>query len=233
MTSFSSNRKFSRVVLAATIGMAMVIGCAGSFAQAADEDDDELLDTKIFRGILKGLGLRKDEPTGIEYRERSPLVLPTEQGIAAGRKLMPPQRRQPAGRTIPTSSGSSSARRRSANARVSQEGVDDKPLLPSQMTENAPARQRQQGRRSAGKISGRRRPRPAPMPNWAPRASPTMFRLGFGRRRKNTSPFTGEPPRSSLTEPPPGYRTPSPTQPYGVGREKWVAPAIDKNEPVK
>ena len=61
MTSFSCHRKFSRVVLAATIGMAIVIGCAGSFAQAADDDDDELLDVKIFRGILKGLGLRKDD----------------------------------------------------------------------------------------------------------------------------------------------------------------------------
>ena len=56
--------------------MAVVIGCAGSFAQAADDDDDDdLLDTKIFRGILKGLGLRKDEAS-IDYRERSPLVLP-------------------------------------------------------------------------------------------------------------------------------------------------------------
>ena len=37
--------------------------------------------------------------------------------------------------------------------------------------------------------------------------------------------FTSEPPRSSLTEPPPGYRTPSPTQPYGVGKEKGPGPA--------
>jgi hypothetical protein len=29
--------------------------------------------------------------------------------------------------------------------------------------------------------------------------------------------FTSEPARSSLTEPPPGYRTPSPAQPYGLG----------------
>jgi len=27
--------------------------------------------------------------------------------------------------------------------------------------------------------------------------------------------FTGEPPRVSLTDPPPGYQTPSPDQPYG------------------
>jgi hypothetical protein len=32
--------------------------------------------------------------------------------------------------------------------------------------------------------------------------------------------FTGEPPRVSLTAPPPGYQTPSPEQPYGVGESK-------------
>ena len=30
--------------------------------------------------------------------------------------------------------------------------------------------------------------------------------------------FTGEPSRETLTDPPPGYLTPSPDQPYGVGQ---------------
>ncbi len=32
--------------------------------------------------------------------------------------------------------------------------------------------------------------------------------------------FTGEPARVRLTDPPAGYRTPSPDEPYGVGRDK-------------
>lgn len=56
---------------------------------------------------------------------------------------------------------------------------------------------------------------------------------GLWAPKEEYTAFTGEPARSSLTEPPPGYRTPSPAQPYGVGREKWVAPSVDKNEPVK
>jgi hypothetical protein len=60
-----------------------------------------------------------------------------------------------------------------------------------------------------------------------------MFKTGLWAPKEEYAPFTGEPQRSSLTEPPPGYRTPSPNQPYGVGREKWKAPVIDKNEPVK
>jgi hypothetical protein len=35
--------------------------------------------------------------------------------------------------------------------------------------------------------------------------------------------FSGEPARSSLLEPPPGYRTPAANQPYGASRDK-IAP---------
>ena len=45
--------------------------------------------------------------------------------------------------------------------------------------------------------------------------------------------FTGETPRTSLIEPPSGYSTPSPYQPYGVGREKWTPTATDRHEPVR
>jgi hypothetical protein len=40
--------------------------------------------------------------------------------------------------------------------------------------------------------------------------------------------FTGEPTRTSLTDPPPGYLTPSADQPYGVGpaQKKYVVPTI-------
>ena len=49
MTSFKSNAQIAAgSSLAAAIGMAVLIGCAGTFARAADDDDDELLDTKIF-----------------------------------------------------------------------------------------------------------------------------------------------------------------------------------------
>ena len=32
--------------------------------------------------------------------------------------------------------------------------------------------------------------------------------------------FTGEPQRADLTDPPPGYLTPSPDQPYGIQPDK-------------
>ncbi|MGA8079747.1 MAG: hypothetical protein WB868_20430, partial [Xanthobacteraceae bacterium] len=48
--------------------------------------------------------------------------------------------------------------------------------------------------------------------------------------------FTGEPPRVSLSDPPPGYQTPSPNQPYGVVPERKVykPPTLgERMEPVR
>jgi hypothetical protein len=39
-----------------------------------------------------------------------------------------------------------------------------------------------------------------------------------GGKKEESAKFTGEPPRTSLTDPPPGYQTPSPDQPYGLGK---------------
>ena len=39
----------------------------------------------------------------------------------------------------------------------------------------------------------------------------------FGGNKTEIGTFTGEPARENLTAPPPGYQTPSPNHPYGVG----------------
>ena len=39
----------------------------------------------------------------------------------------------------------------------------------------------------------------------------------FGGSKVETAPFKGEPTRESLTQPPPGYQTPSPNFAYGTG----------------
>ena len=52
----------------------------------------------------------------------------------------------------------------------------------------------------------------------------SMFAQEKGRARRQ---FTGEPPRSSLTDPPAGYQTPSPAQPYGLGKGVSSTKAYD------
>jgi hypothetical protein len=44
-----------------------------------------------------------------------------------------------------------------------------------------------------------------------------MFSSAPWADKTETGTFTTEPPRDNLTAPPPGYQTPSPNQPYGLG----------------
>src|SRR5258706_10333874 len=76
MMSFRSKPRLVRAMLAAMVGAAVIAGGSGQTAWAADDDEEEpLIDTKIVRHILQGLGWQREEKQ-IEYRERSPLVRP-------------------------------------------------------------------------------------------------------------------------------------------------------------
>jgi hypothetical protein len=55
--------------------------------------------------------------------------------------------------------------------------------------------------------------------------------LNFGWFKKEEyGTFTGEPARANLTDPPPGYQTPSPDQPYGIGPDRKPLKASNRNE---
>jgi hypothetical protein len=54
-----------------------------------------------------------------------------------------------------------------------------------------------------------------------------LFSTLFDTGKPESKPFTGEPPRTALTEPPPGYQTPAATHPYGVGKQTYQPKAFD------
>jgi hypothetical protein len=237
MMSFKSKRKFTRFAFAATLGLAVVMGCAGTYAHAADDDEeDELLDVKIFRGIMKGLGLRKDEPS-IDYRERSPLVLPpsSQINVLPSPEDVANSKKAANWPDDPDIKKAKLRREQERKRKPINPGVDDKALSPSQMTEGRPTvggPTTPRGGEAPGKsLEGSAQP--STNAELGSKGFMSMFKTGMWAPKEEYVPFTGEPVRSSLIEPPAGYRTPSPTQPYGVGREKWKAPVIDKNEPVK
>ena len=70
-------------------------------ARAGDDDQQVPLDTKILRGILEGLGLRRDGDA-INYQERAPLVIPPSHDLPPPEKPMPRLPTIRPGRTIPT-----------------------------------------------------------------------------------------------------------------------------------
>ena len=152
---------------------------------------------------------------GIKYRERSPLVLPNGSTNCRRRRRTTSAAKDAglAGRSR-TSSGPRSSRRPSARSRRLNRRKRSRPLRPSQLQSPGAAAPRPRPDSGPGRHSNIRRPELA-TPNWAPRTSISSI---WASKEEYVA-FTGEPPRSSLTEPPAGYRTPSPAQPYGVGQK--------------
>jgi hypothetical protein len=211
MTNPDWTYRWSRMAAAALMGLA-IAATAGTGVRAA-EDEDEAFDTKIFRGFLTGLGLRRDGG-GIDYRERSPLVVPP------GRNLPSPETGNNAEKTAawpvdPDVKRAKEIKAARKKPRKDLESEESRPELPSQLGPrhaSAPAHQRPTGEPVKD---------PTAPSTWQELGSKSFFTIGgLMGKKQETATFTREPQRSSLTEPPPGYRTPSPAHPYGLGVAK-------------
>src|SRR3954452_12841006 len=70
--SHATMRALRLAALVLGIGLVM----SASAARAEDDEDDSTFEEKIIKQIMTGIGGTNMENTGIEYRERSPLVVP-------------------------------------------------------------------------------------------------------------------------------------------------------------
>ena len=66
----------SRALRLAVIGLAVGLVAGAGAARAEDDEDDKTFEEKIIEGIMAGIGGTNMDNRGIEYRERSPLVVP-------------------------------------------------------------------------------------------------------------------------------------------------------------
>ena len=73
----SPSRALTRVLRLAvvTLGIGLVM-TAGAARAGDDDEDDKSFEDKIIEGIMAGVGGTNMDNRGIEYRERSPLVVP-------------------------------------------------------------------------------------------------------------------------------------------------------------
>jgi hypothetical protein len=214
----SFNRTSLIRALGVVVGVTILIG-ANTAARAFEIEEDDMPDVKLFRGLLKSLGVGKDG--GIDYRERSPLVVPPS------RNLPPPgtslAEKNPAWPVDPEKKKSKTAK---TNANKPGRMVDEsmervRPLRPN---ENPRANGSTQSREQIVDLSN-------PMkPNELGYKGGLLSSI-LNQKENEYGTFVGEQPRTSLIEPPPGYRTPSPTQPYGVGKEKYNPTAVDRMIP--
>ena len=208
----------SKVFRGCAAGM-LVFGAAAiaGSAPVRAADDEPTFDQKIMRGIMDGLGFKRDGEAGINYQERAPLVIPSS------RDLAPPEQanaaNNPAWPKDPDVERRKAAVATEKNRNVSDERErEQNPLRPDQLTPGARGKQRQQAARTDDGYE-------APATGFSNQLRPSelgykgsLYDAMFGKKKDEEAKFTGEPPRSSLTEPPPGYQTPSPAQPYGLAK---------------
>ncbi|MGD0025799.1 MAG: hypothetical protein ABSC37_14455 [Xanthobacteraceae bacterium] len=205
--------------------MAALVVCANTAAARAGDDDDSESFTSKFMRVL-GLKNPGTTESSIEYGERSPLVVPPT------RDLPPPVTAGPP--PAPNWPKDPDVEQR-AKAKVKEKVVPhndnvrelSRPLSPGEL--NVPG-----ANTSAGDAAG---------PNGSSQqttaadtgAKKSIFSFDWFKKEEYAT-FTGEPGRASLTDPPPGYLTPSPDQPYGIGPEKkqYKVPTVaDRAEPAR
>ncbi len=222
MMKTASNRRIARAVLCAVLGAMVVISAGSLSARAADDVDEEDVpaDVKFFRNLLAGLGWQRDG-VGIDYRERSPLVVPPTRSLP----LPEPNNVAAKNPAWPKDPDVQRAKKITADRKKPRKTVDEEslPELPNQLNRPGAAIARTTQRPSTDNKD------PTLPSSNAELNAKSVFNIDalLGRNKDEYTTFLSEPPRASLIEPPPGYRTPSPAQPYGVGKQKWAPGALN------
>ena len=203
------------------------------FAAAPARAQEEAPEVKILDSIMGVIGLSRGNEVGIDYRERSPLVLPPAANTtistapAATGTLPPPQSAKVANPNWPIDPEIKEARAlakasREGDGRTSSQRMDDQ-RLPLSRAELDKGRT---NRRQNNSTRGDEGLLPSSWSELGYKGG--IFSNMFSSRPdENPTGFTGEGPRTSLIDPPSGYQTPSPAQPYAFGKEKYSDKAID------
>ncbi len=225
-------RSLGRHALATSFAALLII--AGGIGHAlAQDDDDELPDTKFFKSMLRGFGLRNgQEDSGINYQERAPLVVPPT------RDLPPPQAADPARTSALWPIDQDEQRRRDAVAKRKKESSIpfdwsdlSRQLSPGELRKGAStAKDEALSKRSAETPEAYRQQSTPSQLGYTGGLFGDMKSFFTGNNQPETATFEAEPPRVSLTDPPVGYRSPSPAEPYGVGIESRKAKALTQEE---
>lgn len=215
MSQISRNRKLSRAVLCMFLGVAVAAG--STVAAHADDDDDAMWDVKMVRKFLRGFGLRNGQEAGIEYKERPPLVVPPSRDLpppvpsdamavrSAAWPADPDERR----RAEEKKAKSAKRNRKAYNPELAGEDV----LMPDQLN--------QRSNKPSERTSDPNKPAELAPNELGFTGSMWKGMLGLGHtftgeKDVETAKFVKEPTRNALTDPPAGYLTPAPSQPYGI-----------------
>jgi len=195
-----------KILYVALYGAVAGLAICGSYA-AARAGDDDVSNQSFTDKVLNTLGLHDPfvPQYGINYSERSPLVVPPT------RDLPPPQSASaPPAANWPVDP--------EVRARAAAKKDDAVGPHPDNVTElSRPLRPNELNATSVNAPGTNDQSTPAELGA----KKPGIFSFDW-LKQEDYGTFTGEPPRVSLTDPPPGYQTPSPNQPYGIVPERKV-----------
>jgi hypothetical protein len=218
-------RRTKLVRIAFGAATAALVVCATYSAARAGDDEDNLSFTDKF---LRTLGLKNpgDTDYGINYSERSPLVVPPTRNlpppVAAGPPPTPNWPKDPDIKKRQEAKADSSDKPVIRNGDSVME--DERALRPDELNP---------GRAAPTAVAAPGTPEQTTPANPAKKS---IFSLDVFNQKEEYATFTGEPSRESLTDPPSGYRTPSPDQPYGIVPEHQkyhIATPSEHGEPVR
>src|SRR5215472_3278117 len=229
-------QNLKRHALATALAAVLIVGGGIAHAFAQDAEDDELPDTKFIKGMLRGFGLKNgQENSGINYQDRAPLVVPPT------RDLPPPQTGDAARTSAMWPLDQDEQRRREAAARKKKQSGGapwdwtdlGRQLSPNEMKKGATtAKDTALSKRSAETPEAYQQQSTPSQLGYTGGLFGEMKSFFTGNNQTETTTFEAEPPRVSLTDPPAGYRSPSPTEPYGVGAESRKAKPISQEDRV-
>lgn len=209
-------RPLPRAVCRTALAAGMV--CAATVVARAG-DDTQSSGGSLYDELLQVIGIPGAGPN-INYSERSPLVVPPT------KDLPPPSAN--AVPAVPDWPKDPDVSRR-ARAKVKEKPhphadyvIDSsRPLRPGELDVPGRNTTARNGGAPGGSLNA-----DYPERDYTP-PKKSVFDL-FNTSKQQYATFTGEPARTSLTDPPAGYMTPSADQPYGIGpdQKKYKIPTV-------
>jgi hypothetical protein len=193
MQNLSTALRLAAIALG--IGLVMTVSTARA---GSDDEDNRSFSEKFVDTIKSGFSTTNMDSKGIDYRERSPLVVPPQLDLpppaAAAREVNAPN----------WPKDPDEKRRKAALAAR-------KKTLTNSTHELTPAEA--EAARASLAASGQPQPQ---------QSLTEKMNNYLGGTKPEVGQFKGEPERETLTQPPPGYQIPSPNYAYGVGQKGSV-----------
>ena len=213
-----TNRSWLLARAVCRTALAASIVCAATAVARAGDDDMQSSGGSLYDQFLQVIGVSGG--ANINYSERSPLVVPPTKDLPPpSADSAPPAPDWPKDPDI-TQRAKAKVKEK-PHPRMDYVYDSSRPLRPDEL--NVPG----------GNTSARNSATPGgtanadyPERDYTP-PKKSVFDL-FNTSNQQYATFTGEPARTSLTDPPAGYMTPSADQPYGIGpdQKKYKIPTV-------